>query len=266
MKISNFGIPMSIDDRTLDLTVTGATYEDLKKKKRKDMAGLLYDPRTIEDGDGLAYSFYSIIILAKDKQLFEHYGYTNGVTILQAGVINGECIKNSGHFHIAAEGHRYPNTEVYEILFGKAVFLLQKSRNFMKHDEEIILDDCKMVFLSQGEKIIVPPFYAHCAVNVGEGPMVFGNLAAPCELDYSPITAHHGFFTYVMKAAGELKFINNTHYKQVPACTKVKTAENLPLGIDFNRSLYECFVANPDTFRYLDHPDDYLEDLEKQFI
>lgn len=226
--------------------------------------GLLYNPAAAEGQDELSYTFYQNIMRPQDKSLFERFGYTNGITVLlpvTSGATGGECRKNSGHYHGVVEGHRLPYPEAYEVLAGDAVFLLQKSTNFATQ-QELQVDDMVAVFLKPGEKIVVPPFYAHCAINVGEGPMAFGNLAAPCPLLYEPIQHKHGFGYYVLRVSGHLVFVENPHYQNLPMLRFAKPCENVAMGIEFDRPLYEAFVENPGGFAYLDHPEEYEQQME----
>lgn len=174
--------------------------------------------------------------------------------------------KNSGHYHDYVKGHSLTFPEAYEVLIGEAVFLLQKSTNFNKPQEKLRVDECKAVFLKPGEKIIVPPFYAHCAINVGKGPMAFGNMAAPCPLLYDPIRNKHGFFNYVLKKDGKVIFIPNSHYRDLPQLRIVEARENPKLGIVFDKPMYELFIQDPNQFDFLSNPEVFLEEIESMLV
>lgn len=264
-KLDAFGIGVYLDETTCELHFDNdVCCEKSSVKTAGQMSHLLYNSTDV-DPDSVSYVFYMNIMREADRPLFAKYGYINGITVLMPNQQDGECHKNSGHYHCVTKGHTLPFPEVYEILCGEAMFLLQESHDF--HATDMHVDTSKAVLLKPGEKIVVPPFYAHCAVNIGEGPMAFGNLAAPCELDYEPIRRHHGFFTYVMKQRGHLVLLANPHYPALPLMKFMKPKENSEMGIRFETSLYEMFMKHPDRFAYLNNPEPYeavMQDLWKE--
>lgn len=260
MKIDRFGIPFTMDEKTYSLDFS-VKPKGNKEKNLKEMSHLFYNNEMIDETEVKAYHFYSEIYTERYKKVFERKGFTNGVTVIMPGSVNGECFKNSGHYHMVQNNQKYPNMEAYEILLGNAAFLLQKSTNLT--EKELKIEDCVVIIAEEGEKIIVPPNYAHSVVNIGSGPMIFGNLASPCPLNYEPINKKNGFFTYVLKHENTLLLQTNSNYENLPKIRIVKPKEAKHLGIDFNKSLNECFYNNPDIFDYLNQPDTYVREVEK---
>lgn len=256
-----FGIPFEIGKKNYDLYFyNDVKPQQIKEKSVTEMKSLLYDSKDADNR--LAYKFYAEIYTDKLQETFKNYGYTNGITVVMPDKVNGECLKNSGHYHLISAGHSVPFMESYEVLEGEAAFLLQKSRNFTHVDEAMEVEDCVVVFMKKGDKLVVPPFYAHCAVNIGKGPMLFGNLAAPCELDYAPIQENNGFFTYVFNVAGRIVFLQNDHYENLPKLRFIHAKESVKFGLEKHKSLNESFYENPDKFSYLDNPEEYAEEIE----
>lgn len=266
-ELKTFGLAVYMEEATNELVFgDGVFCENSNKKMLHQMKGLLYDDSAANEKNEVCYIFYADITCSKDRMKFKEKGFTNGITVLMPGTMKGECRKNSGHYHGYVKGHTLTFPEAYEVLIGEAVFLLQKSTNFDRPQEELQVQECKAVFLKPGEKIIVPPFYAHCAVNVGEGPMAFGNMAAPCPLLYEPIRSKHGFFNYVLKKDGKIIFIPNSRYQNLPQLHIAEAKENSKLGIVFDIPMYESFVKNPSRFEFLCNPEAYLEDIESMLV
>ena len=267
-ELKAFGLPVSIDEISNEIIISGNEIhcEASSKKTLSQMKGLLFDDSKIGNNDETCYLFYTNIIKDKDLNLFKEKKNSNGITVLMPGTMSGECRKNSGHFHGYVNGHSLTLPEAYEILTGEAAFLLQKSTNFDKVEEDLVIEKFKVVFLKEGDKIIVPPFYAHCAINVGDGPMAFGNLAAPSPLLYDPIKKLHGFAYYVMKKNNRIIFVPNTKYKNAPQIEIVEARENYNLGIQFDKSLYTSFVENPDKFEFLHNPEKFIEEIESMLV
>ena len=255
-----FGLPVSLEGADYRLKFgEGIEPEDRSSKYLQQVIGLLYKPDAALGKDELSYSFCPGIYKEEHKTLFKSRDYANGITVLMPvtnDATGGECRKNSGHYHGITEGHTLPYPEAYEILTGKAVFLLQKSTNF-HIDEEVAVDEMFAVFLEPGEKLIVPPYYAHCAINIGEGPMAFGNLAAPSPLFYEPIQKKHGFGYYVLKINGHVVFVPNARYRNLPQLKIAKAQENKDMGISFDTPLYTSFINEPERFDYLSNPEKY---------
>lgn len=262
MKINNFGIPFYLDEKNYEITFdNNIQAEMIKSKKLNEMEHLYDDGSLIEKSDLDAYTFYSNIFTKDYREVFERFNYTNGITILKPNSLTDECEKNSGHYHMTKENQTNPNMECYEVLHGTAVFILQKAKNL--DDDILSLEQCIIVIANENEKIIVPPHYGHCVVNVGDGPLIFGNLAAPCPLNYDVINDNSGFFTYVHKIEELVVLTPNLNYKYDRKIKIVKPLEAKHLGIDFNKSLNESFILDPKKFDYLDNPDQYIEEVEK---
>lgn len=255
-----FGIPFEVNDENGDLIFpNGIEPEDIKEKRIPEIKQLLFDHSNLPDKR--AYKFYANIFTPKYKEVFQKYGYTNGITAIAPERVNGECLKNSGHYHMTHQNETVPYMECYEVLKGKAAFLLQKSTR-ISDDKPLVIEDCVVVIMEEKDKLVVPPHYAHCAVNIGEGPMLFGNLAAPCPLNYEAIQHHHGFFTYVLDISGERVFVQNQAYENLPKIRVIRAKESSKHGVTRALSLNESFIQSPEKFVYLNNPERYIEEIE----
>ncbi len=158
-----------------------------------------------------------------------------------------------------------PYLEIYEILYGKAAFFLQEADNFNK-DEELVVKSMRMVVLNAGEKIVIPPYCAHCAINVGDDMMAFYNLAAPCPLHYEPITEHHGFAYYILNKNGVLVAVNNPNYKDVPELEVIGVQPCEELDLYADKTVFETFAQDHDAYSYLAKPEEYADIVNKIFV
>lgn len=232
-----------------DSMVTG----EVKFKKSVDMNPLLRKP--LENDDSWNYVFVNGVYHSKEEEkIYKDKNMMNGITVLNSGNMNGECRKNSGHYHGYVEGHPLPYPEIYEILYGKAAFFLQESDNFDK-DEELNIKSMRMAILNTGDKIIVPANCAHCAINIGDDMMAFYNLAVPCPLHYEPITKHHGFSYYVLNKKGVLVAVKNPNYANVPELEVVNVKPNDELHLHKDKTVFEQFAEDNSSYDYLDKPE-----------
>lgn len=264
IEIKPSGLPIWFDETTFDLDFRkGLTCAGSSKKQAGQMKGLLYAPEGLNESE-YCYEAYRDIILEHDRAAFKKYDFRYDITVIMPGTLNKECKKTSGHYHgyIQNEPLTYP--EVYEVLEGKAVYILQKVRNFDREKEEPIIEELKAVFVEAGQAIIIPPFYGHCSINAGDGPMIFSNIAViSCPLHYEPIQQRHGLSNYVVKENGTINFVSNPNYRNVPAIHAVSPRENPSLGITFGKPVYESFISHPEKFNFLVHPASYEHDINQ---
>ncbi|MGL5434604.1 MAG: glucose-6-phosphate isomerase family protein [Lachnospiraceae bacterium] len=98
-----------------------------------------------------------------------------GICIYAAGQVGLEPVRSQGHIHAVSPSCNSTTPELYEILEGKAYILMQKGA-----DEST--NRAYAVYGEAGDKILVPPGFAHCTINADpDSPMVFG---AWCVRDY----------------------------------------------------------------------------------
>lgn len=233
-------------------------------KSASDMKGLLANEDGIDPKEW-AYDTYRSIMRPADSDLYEERQMSYDVTVIAPGTFNGECKKTSGHYHGWNPSHTNTYGEVYEVISGTAMFVLQKSPDFEENPKAAQIEDVILVTVPAGKTLLVPPNYGHCSVNIGEAPLVFSNVAyAPCPVIYDSVKAHHGMAYYIFRDEdGALDVRKNPSYEGVKLPEpKFATVRECPeLGIDFSYGVYHNFVTNPDAFDHLSHPDAYISKI-----
>ena len=113
-----------------------------------------------------------------------------GVVAYAAGRLASEPVRSQGHVHKVAAHSGWSAPEIFEIWSGMGMIYMQEST----------ADNpgrCFVVEARPGEKVVVPPGWAHAVVSADtEHPLVFG---AWCERDY-------GFVYDGVRAPGGLAF------------------------------------------------------------
>lgn len=230
-------------------------------KNADKMTGLFYDEASLSETEH-CYDFYRDIVFEKDRAVYEKYDYRYDITAIMPGTVNGECKKTSGHYHgyIAGTAATYP--EVYEVLEGQAVFLLQKVMNF-DQDEEPVFDSVKALKVEAGQAVIIPPFYGHCGINAGDGVLYFSNIAVvSCPLHYDPIKKKHGMGYYLLGKGADQRYEANRNYRNLPELEQISAKMCPELGITFEQPVYASFIEEPEKFDFLSHPEKYQEQME----
>lgn len=230
-------------------------------KKASQMPNLLSE-YSDEEAENVVYDVYRDIIFEKDRELFNKDEYRYDITYIMPGTVGNECKKTSGHYHCYNPEHTNTYPEVYEVLYGTAMFILQRSDNFEAAEEELVVNDLILVKVEAGQTLLVPANYGHCSINIGEGPMIFSNLAyVPCGIDYNPVKSHKGMAVFAKKIDGELVMEVNKDYKNLPDIKYAKVKENPKFGIEFGKPVYNSYVANPQAFEFLGNVDPYTEEI-----
>lgn len=132
MEIIHSGLPIFYNEATKELEFrNGLTCEGSSKKLAGQMAGLLKNSSGLEESEHM-YSAYRNIVFQEHQQIFKKYDYRYDITVIQPGTINGEYKKTSGHYHGYIDNDVYTYAEIYEVIKGEIIFILQKVMNFRK--------------------------------------------------------------------------------------------------------------------------------------
>lgn len=262
-EIITSGLPIYLDESSKRLVFRdGLTCASDGGKFAGQMTGLLMQEAGM-DPQQHCYDFYRDICFEAHRALFQKYDFRYDITAIMPGVINGECKKTSGHYHGYISGQTYTYSEVYEVLHGECIYILQKVMNFDK-DEEPQISDLMAVRVKAGQAIIIPPFYGHCSINIGDDVLLFSNIAVvSCPLHYAPIKEKHGLAIYVAKENGMVSLVPNPHYQNAPAPRQVTPKDCPELGITFGKSVYHAFVESPKKFDFLLNPGNYMKEMDK---
>jgi len=142
-------------------------------------------------------------------------GKWENMTVTTPGKYGDEFPKTYGHYHTASN-----ETEIYKLVSGKGIFLLQKKHTNEKGD--IVPNKVDEVFLikaeTPGEEVSVPKDYGHSWSNIREEPLVtFDNWRWKHQpTDYELIKQLKGMVYYLVEKEGEVDLIPNPNYIDHP--------------------------------------------------
>lgn len=128
------------------------------------------------------------------------------ITVITPGTNGNEFNKTYGHFH------SFPETEIYRIVYGQGVILMQRN------SEDGEAKEVKVISLRSGMALEVPAGYGHCLINVGKTYLVAIDNSPDRPASYSTqeIKEKHGFAYYVVDKKGEVGFDLNPYYHLHP--------------------------------------------------
>jgi glucose-6-phosphate isomerase len=138
------------------------------------------------------------------------------ITLIPPNVLGREFVKTKGHFHLGDFG------ELYQVLEGKGIFLLQKGKSKVK--------DVYFVKAKKGEFVKIPPGYAHLTINPQDRPLKIGNwILKNVKSDYLPLEKKRGA-CYYLTVYGWRK---NKNYKKIPPLKRKKALKKFPKNLKF---------------------------------
>lgn len=215
-----------------------------------DLAPVLERPEAA--GGGAAYTMYRDLALLPDREMTTRHNLRYDITVLAAGRLGREYVKTLGHDHPLMPGSPLTYGEVYQVLVGRAIFLLQKADEAGSGVEDVML-----VTAEAGDTVVIPSGYGHITVNVGEAWLVTANWVDPgFQAVYRPLTERRGGAYYIVDVDGITVAVPNEMYGPMPFGRVVAPRHTWPAGASdrLTGPVYPACVENPALFAGLVRP------------
>jgi len=212
-----------------------------------DMKDFVFDVAWFEKAPN-AEIYYMYRGLSKDKNDMEIMGKNDlryDVTVVPPKMLGSEFTKTIGHEHAMVPNANITYTEIYEVLKGEAIYLLQKYENNK-------VTKIYAVHTKAGEKCVIPPNYGHVTINASNQELVMANwVESHFKSGYTLFKNNRGAGYYALANVGTkslqrdlvptnnagIKWIRNENYGEIP---EIKICD----AKDFNW-LCEKFGINP---------------------
>ncbi len=211
----NSGLPIFLKDSKL---VFSKNVKAVKPAVRRlyEMNDIFY--KKVRGSNKIMYYMYRGVCFKKDEIEFLKRNLRYDITILKPCKIGKEYNKTYGHVH--------KTQEIYSVIYGKAIFLLQKKN-------EILICEAK-----ENEAILIKPGYFHLTINPGKKPLVIANIIKKnVKADYSISKKMHGAAIYKLDKG----WVKNKNYKIKFKIKKLKAKK-------LNKPLYVEFIEHPSNF------------------
>ncbi|OGD25622.1 hypothetical protein A2819_02640 [Candidatus Azambacteria bacterium RIFCSPHIGHO2_01_FULL_40_24] len=233
------GLPIFFDKKRIDLNFNG-DFPYIKKSERTLEELKLYLKNSdVKNWSNPIYRVWRNAHLASDNEKITSHNLRYDLTLLPSGIIGDEFVKTAGHYH------KNPYPEIYEVLLGRAYFLIQSE---------------SIVYLAEagpGEKFIIPPSFGHNTINVFNEPLLMTNLVSEkAEYDYEPYKNNHGAMYYFLKNNDLIDIVKNPNYESVPEIKKIRVREYPEFGLVKNRPLYSL-VNNLEKLKFLNYSEEF---------
>lgn len=221
-------------------------------RRREDMLEVFYDREA--GGVEELYYMYRGVALSRDQSMIESKGLRYDITVIRPGTLGREYIKTAGHYHPQKPetGLTYP--EVYEVLHGRAHYLLQ--RPSPEHPDQ--LEAVILITAKPGDKVLIPPQFGHITINPGEDYLIMSNwVAAEFSSIYEPIRLLGGGAYFELQTDEGPEFIANKNYRSLPPLQRCPVTPVPQLNLITGLPLYRVFQENYEALNFLVYPENY---------
>jgi len=152
------------------------------------------------------------------------------ITLMPSRMLGREFVRTKGNRN--SRGYQ----ELYTVLKGKAIFLMQKAKGK-------IVEDIVAVEAKPGDWVIVPPNYAVITINPSKETLKTGNwVSEKTKNIYKELEAMGGPSYFAVaeksKAKGQelkIKWVKNKNYQKIPKLRFEKPLKQRPENLDFLR-------------------------------
>jgi len=174
------------------------------------------------------------------------YNLRFDITVIPHHEIGKEEIKTTGHYHAHVRKTNLTYPEVYQVIHGTALYILQKKTGSK-------ITDVVAVEAKPGNIVIVPPNYGHITINPSKETLVMANIVyGGFKSQYKGIEKKHGAAYYVVERNNKISFVINPNYGYVP---KLRFGE--PNSRKLKSPIYADCAKNPEKYLFLVKPQKY---------
>ncbi|HPZ41114.1 MAG TPA: glucose-6-phosphate isomerase family protein [Bacillota bacterium] len=233
-------------------------------RRRQDMYEVLYDRQSAEIEE--LYYMYREVALAHDCDLIRQKGLRYDITVIVPGTLGGEYVKTAGHYHPEKPGTGLTYPEVYEVLHGRAHYLLQRPQP--EHPGQ--LESVILIAAKPGDKVLIPPHFGHITINPGDDYLIMSNwVAREFSSIYEPIREAGGGAYFELYSEEGPEFVANPNYQELPSLQRCPVTSVPKLNLITGFPLYRLFQEDQEAFNFLVYPENYVtvfEDYLQQLI
>ncbi len=243
MKLNTNAVELTFDESERKLYADGVEVP-FSVRRLGDLKDVIFNRNFINKNNenDILYRMYRNAGVSKNATVFEAHNIRYDVTVIEKYDMGGEFNKTLGHYHPECDnGLDYP--EIYEVLYGEVLYLLQK-----RYEKGVY--DTVLIHAKKGDKVIMPPNYGHISINIGKTMLIEANLVnSTFQSEYDPIKEKRGGTVYV---TDKKDIVINHNYEDVTL--SYKDAERIG-SLDYSKSLYDEYIAHPEHFIFLNRPE-----------
>lgn len=219
-------------------------------RKLYDMKEVLYDTDWLKTATNvdLYYMYRDLSMSRHDRSVILDNALRYDITVIPPNKLGRELVKTAGHYHPYIDGTGLTYPEIYEVLKGKAHYLIQKRTGDT-------ISDVILIEAGEGDKVIIPPNYGHVTINPSPNKelMMSNWVSRAFSSIYEPYKQCGGA-AYFELADG--RFVRNEKCGPVPEMRFLKPTNIAKLGLGKGKEMYG-FIRDVDKLAYLNRPQEY---------
>lgn len=200
----------------------------------------------------LYYMYRDLYLSRADKEKLLHNDLRYDITIIPPNMLGCEYIKTAGHYHPNVPGSIVTYPELYEVLEGEALYLLQNQDQ----------SDVVAVYASAGEKVLVPPGYGHITINRSNKTLKMAEFVSRKVTSFSAHYRERAGAAYFFTKDGWIKNERCPEAGELRRADALDSSSLRKLGLTKKREMYPLLRA-PDHLDFLTKPEEHLELLER---
>jgi len=218
-----------------------------------DLKDVVYDKEWLKTAPNLElyYMYRDLAETETDFMEIIKHDLRYDITILKPNHMGREFNKTAGHDHPIVPGTNLTYPEIYEIMEGKAIFILQNS-------EKNKIKDVFAIKAKKKDKIIIPPNYEHLMINIGKTDLKTCNWVSRTFSSniYKPFKVMHGFSYYTLRGLFGVKWVENSNYKSIPKIRFEEPNKFYNFNLEKDQPLYKL-ITNLNKLDFLKNPQKY---------
>ena len=228
-------------------------------RRLDDIRPSLLDPGCVGPDPVYAIAMDVGTVDRREDLLRRHLLY--GAVTYAVGQLGEEPVRSQGHVHAVSPSCGASTAELYEIWTGRAVILMQ----------ERDADDpgrCFAVEAGPGEKVVVPPGWAHATISADPHRML--TFGAWCVrdfgFDYTGVRAHGGLAWFPKVApGGRLEWLRNPGYPHRRELVVKAPEPHARLGLRPGVPIWRQYLDDPESVMWVPRPE-LARDVWENFI
>lgn len=251
------GLPIAFNPMTNTIEwQAGVSREQTSIRSFAQMRAYIREAGAVSSTQAI-YTVYRNLKRTDDTAAIQAAGLRYDITVIPPGVFTAtfrEFFRTAGHYHPVKVETAIAYPEVYEVISGRACWLLQKPRA----GDPARLEEIYVVEAGPGEKAVMLPGFGHISVNPFDEPLIMANwISTAFQYDYEPYRKLRGGGYWILEAANAIEFERNANYREVPELKKIRPREVPEFGLVRSQPLYQL-ARELGKLRFLTHPEEFV--------
>jgi len=226
-------------------------------RKLFDMKDVIFDTEwlKLQQNLELYYMYRDLYKNESDYAIIKENSLRYDITIIPPQMLGKEFIKTAGHYHPMTKDANLSYTEIYQVLEGEAIYLLQK-----KGENKEFIDDVIVIKAEAGDNVIIPPNYGHITINKSDKILKMANwVCGDFSSEYEEIKEKNGG-AYFLTTKG---FVKNPKYDNLPEIRYLEPTNFSEYGFEKGLDMYRLISNNVHKLKFLTNPNNFSKLFSK---